>query len=141
MELLLSELKKRDVINIVDGRCLGRIIDIQFSFPQGVIVGIVVPGRCNRGILKLFDRSRLYIPEKNIIKIGGDVILVDLKCGETCDSSSTVNNTSTLSGAKPCPPPPCHKPCPPPCKPPCPPTNKGDLSELELPSNIDLSDY
>lgn len=138
MELLLSELKRRDVVNIVDGRCLGRIIDIQFRFPEGVIVGIVVPGRCNRGLFKIFDRNRVYIDEKNIIKIGGDVILVDLKCGEVCENSSTINKTSALSG--------CKKPCPPPpqCPPKCPPKNcgyGGDLSELDLSSKIDLSDY
>ena len=92
MELLLSELQKRDVINMVDGRCLGRIIDILFAFPEGKIKAIVVPGRCNRGILKLFDRSRLNIPERNIVKIGGDVILVNLQCGQTCLESIPVDS-------------------------------------------------
>ncbi len=135
MELLLSDLRKRDVVNIVDGRCLGRIIDIQFRFPQGVIVGIVVPGRSTKGILKLFDRTRVYIDEKNIIKIGGDVILVDLKCGDVCENSSNLNKTSTLSS--------CKKPTPPQAKP-CPPKNSCDcsnLSELDLSARIDLTDY
>ena len=95
MELLLSELQKRDVINMVDGRCLGRIIDILFAFPEGKIKAIVVPGRCNRGILKFFDRSRLNIPERNIVKIGGDVILVNLQCGQTCLESTPVESKPT----------------------------------------------
>ncbi len=82
MELSFNELKKRDVINIADGRCLGRIIDIKLLFPEGKLVGIVVPGRNVKGIFRCFDKTQLYIEERKIIKIGGDVILVNIKC---CD--------------------------------------------------------
>ncbi len=91
MNLTFNDLKKRDVINVVDGRCLGNIIDIDLSFPKGILVGIIVPGKRTNCFLRLFDRNKIYIPECNIIKIGGDVILVDLKCGETCSNSVKVN--------------------------------------------------
>ena len=84
MELSYRELSKRDVINIADGRCLGRIIDIKLIFPQGKLIGIVVPGKKVKGIFRCFDKSEMYIDEKNIIKIGGDVILVDIRCNEDC---------------------------------------------------------
>ncbi len=109
MELTYSELKKRDVINIVDGKCLGRITDIKFRFPEGKIEGIMVPGKRACSLFSAFNKTTLYIPEKRIIKIGGDVILVDLSCGETCDESVSINKCE--KGKKPCPP-----PCPP-CNP------------------------
>ena len=80
MELTYNELKKRDVINIADGRCLGRIINLKLKFPEGRLVGIYVPGRRRRGIFCLFDKSETFIDERRIIKIGGDVILVDVSC-------------------------------------------------------------
>ena len=115
MELSYNELRKRDVVNVSDGRCLGRIIDMRLCFPEGVLTGIVVPGRKTRGFFRWFDKSQLYIDESRIIKIGGDVILVDVNCGEMC--AYTVRGSShqrdggknnNKSSCKP-------KPCPPPC--------------------------
>ena len=137
MELTYSELAKRDVINIADGRCLGRIIDLKLVFPTGKLVGIFVPGRRNRGLFKFFDKTRIYIEESRILKIGGDVILVDMQCGDNCLPSININTPN--------PPKPKPKPCPPPC-PPCPPKPNGyqgiDLSSLvDQNGRIDLDDY
>ena len=76
MELSFNELKKRDVINISDGRCLGRITDLKLCFPEGILVGISVPGKKAKGIFRIFDKSEIFIDVNKIIKIGGDVILV-----------------------------------------------------------------
>ncbi len=111
MELTFSELKKRDVINLADGRCLGRITDIKLSFPDGRLIGIIVPGRRVRRFLCFFDKTEMYIDERKIVKIGGDVILVDVKC----ESSSGEKRPPSHC------PPPCPPPCPPSCPPPCPP--------------------
>ncbi len=134
MELTYKELAKRDVVNVADGRCLGKIINIKFNFPQGVIVGIFVPARKNKGLFWFLDRSTLYIDVSKIVKIGGDVILVDIKCGETCAQSTPIKKPS--------------KPCPPPCPPnPCQPNRNGENQTLDLSSmfdqngNIDLEDY
>ena len=109
MELTFNELRKRDVINIADGRCLGRIIDLKLKFPEGVLVGIIVPGRKCRGIMRWFDRTETFIDERKIIKIGGDVILVDIKC------EITPVPTKPCKPIVPCPPKPSPtKPCPPP---------------------------
>lgn len=119
MELTYNELRKRDVINITDGRCLGRITDLRLRFPEGVLAGIVVPGRKTHGIFKLFDRSQIYINESRIIKIGGDVILVDINCGDLCSEGVRVNKVD------PCKKPVCPPPCPPHnCPPPCPPPKR-----------------
>ena len=143
MELTYKELARRDVINVADGRCLGRIINIKFKFPQGVIVGIFVPARKNKGLFWFLDRSTLYIDVSKIVKIGGDVILVDIKCGETC-----AQNTPIKKPSNPCPPNPCSPPCPPnPCQPSCSPNRNSENQTLDLSSmfdqngNIDLDDY
>lgn len=139
MELSYSELSKRDVINVADGRCLGRIIDLSLSFPRGVLTGITVPGRRNRGLFSFFDKSRIFIEVNKIIKIGGDVILVDLRCADTCAPNVKVGDNGKRVEHSPnhCPPP---NPCPPK---PCP----NGLETLDLSSladqngRIDLSDY
>lgn len=135
MELTFCELAKRDVINIADGRCLGRITDLKLGFPNGVLLGIIVPGRKVHGFLKIFDRSRIFIEESKIIKIGGDVILVDLKCADTCSPNVRVNKPRNGSSDK--------IQCPPPCPPPCPPRNAPlDLSGLcDSSGRIDTDDY
>jgi YlmC/YmxH family sporulation protein len=125
MELSYKELSKRDVINVPDGRCLGRIIDIRLSFPDGLLVGIVVPGRKSRGIFCFFDKTELYIDRSRIIKIGGDVILVDISCNPR--------------------PKPKPKPCPPPCTPTCHGKSNNDNGDFlgfsDVNSRIDINDY
>ena len=76
METSYRELKTKDVINIADGRNLGRTCDVVFTYPEGRVYGIVVPGK--RGFCP-FRKNDLFIPLKNIVKIGADAVLVDLK--------------------------------------------------------------
>ena len=84
MELTYNDLAKKDVINVSDGKCLGRITNIKLVFPEGRIVGIFVPGRKGCKFFRWFDKTEVYIEERKIVKIGGDVILVDIRCGEDC---------------------------------------------------------
>lgn len=91
MELSFNELKKRDVINVADGRCLGRINNLTLSFPKGILVGVTVPGSKKNCIMQLFDRNKIFIDESKILKIGNDVILVDMKCGDVCEPNVVVN--------------------------------------------------
>lgn len=77
MDTSYRELKCKDVVNVVDGRNLGRTCDIVFSFPEGQVFGIAVPGK--RGGLHIFRKNDLFISIRNIIKIGADVVLVDLR--------------------------------------------------------------
>ena len=76
MVLSFNDLKKREVINVADGRSFGKPIDIRIEFPKGLMTGIVVHGARRKGVLGLFCRSEIFIEDKNIIKIGGDVILI-----------------------------------------------------------------
>jgi YlmC/YmxH family sporulation protein len=75
--LRISDLKTKEVINIVDGRRVGLIGDLDIDLEVGRIKAIVVPGPGK--ILGLFGRdSDAYIPWEKIVRIGLDVILVDL---------------------------------------------------------------
>jgi len=72
-----SDLEAREVINVMDGRRLGSIIDVEFSLEDGRITAIVVPG--SPKLLGLFGKSdEVIIPWDKIKKIGADVILVEV---------------------------------------------------------------
>lgn len=71
------ELREKEVINMVDGRRLGNIVDIAFTC-GGQVFGLMVPG-CRRLFRSWGSGSdRIFIPWRNICKIGSDVILVEL---------------------------------------------------------------
>ena len=130
MELSFRDLRKRDVINVSDGACLGRIIDMVLDFPEGVLTGIVVPGRRGRGLFGFFNKSDIFIDESIIVKIGNDVILVDLKSG----GGYYPNKHGKRPPKRP-------EQCSPHCPPPCPPNrppNDGGRGEF---GGIDLGDY
>lgn len=99
MDISFNELQKRDVINVTDGKCLGRVSDLVLKFPEGVMTGIYVPGKRQNFIMRIFSRAETFIDRSRIIKIGNDVILVDIRCGDTCGGSVAVDR-------KPCPKPP-----------------------------------
>ncbi len=72
-----SDLGTRDVVNVVDGRRLGTVSDIEIDMESGKITAIVVPGASR--FLGVLGRGDDYvIPWERIKKIGPDVILVEL---------------------------------------------------------------
>ena len=73
----ISDFQTKDVINIVDGRKLGQISDIELDLRAGRIEAVVVPsgGR----FFGLFGGGEdIVIPWRSIVKIGADVVLVKL---------------------------------------------------------------
>jgi len=71
-----SELREREVVNILDGRRLGLASDLEIEAETGRIKAIVVPGPGK--FLWLFGKSEDFvIPWERIKKIGVDVILVE----------------------------------------------------------------
>ena len=77
MESTFSELRKKQIINIVDGKLLGHITDLVIDDNCGKIIGLIVPG--NKKIWGIFSTNEnIFIPYVNICKIGEDVILVEL---------------------------------------------------------------
>ena len=74
----ISDFQTKDVINIVDGKRLGQISDLELDLRQGRIEAIVVPSYSR--FMGLFGgRSDLIIPWNNIVKIGSDVVLVKME--------------------------------------------------------------
>ena len=72
----LSDLQEKDVVNINDGRKIGRIIDAEVDM-LGKIIYLVVDEK--RGIKSfLSNNSDVNITFDKIKRIGTDVILVDL---------------------------------------------------------------
>lgn len=76
IDYTFCELREKEVINIADGRRLGRIIDLGINC-TGRIVGIVVPGE-KKFFKNLSGAENIFIPWKNVLKIGDDVILTEL---------------------------------------------------------------
>ena len=77
METSFCELKGKEVINIVDGKKLGRIIDIVFDTQCGKILGIVVPSY-NKSWNIFKSSDDIFIPFNCICKFGDDAILVQI---------------------------------------------------------------
>lgn len=77
MELSFCELRAKEVVNMCDGKRLGNIIDMTFCSKTGVVTGIVVP--YGKGLFSILKSNQdIFIPYSKIIKIGRDVILVEL---------------------------------------------------------------
>jgi YlmC/YmxH family sporulation protein len=73
----ISDFQTKDVINIVDGKKLGQISDLELDLQQGRIQSIVVPNSSR--FFGLFGGGTdVIIPWKAIVKIGLDVVLVKL---------------------------------------------------------------
>lgn len=73
----ISDFQTKDVINIVDGKKLGHISDLELDLRQGRIDSIVVPS-ASRFFGLFGGGSEVIIPWRNIVKIGTDVVLVRL---------------------------------------------------------------
>lgn len=93
-EFSFQDLKCKLVINVLDGKILGNIIDIVF-FPQtGKILGFVVPGE-KKGWFKSCEN--IFVPYSCVCKVGIDCILVQLLV-DTKPSLQAGNNLSNMIG-------------------------------------------
>lgn len=72
MEISYTYLRSKEVVNLTDGKRLGRVCDVVFRYPENVFLGIVVPG--NKSFS--FKKGDVFIDVKCISCIGEDVILV-----------------------------------------------------------------
>lgn len=73
----ISDLQSKDVINQGDGRNIGRIIDMDILEDGTINYFIVEPKKIMKK-LNIYN-SETNISMKQIVKIGEDVILVDLR--------------------------------------------------------------
>lgn len=88
-----SELREREVINILDGKKLGFTSDLEIDPGTGKIIALVLPAP-GRFRWLLGKTGEIIIPWRQIKKIGADVILVELP-----DQVET-NSYIDLSGGK-----------------------------------------
>jgi len=72
-----SELRAKEVINICDGRRLGRPIDLVLN-ENACVEALVVPGQYSLKNLVKGLREGIVIPWNRIRRSGDDVILVEL---------------------------------------------------------------
>ncbi len=94
MELTFCELRGKEVINVCDGRRFGCIIDLVFETRCARITGIVVPS--TRNFFNFFkNNTDIFIPYNKIVKIGRDVILVEINPATI--ASSTVERCAVDS--------------------------------------------
>ena len=71
----LSELQRKNIINLVDGSFVGRIIDVVIN-EEGKITDLVL----EKGKNKMFfinDNNEILIKFEQIKKLGNDVILIE----------------------------------------------------------------
>lgn len=73
-----SDIRRKDVVNICDGRKMGKPIDLVLN-DDACVQALVVPGRSGGmlGFLKQ-DREGCVIDWSRVRRIGDDVILVEV---------------------------------------------------------------
>lgn len=77
------DLCEKEVINVCDCRVLGSVADMEFDECKGCICALIVP-EC-RSFWGIFSPPKeLVIPWNKVIKIGPDIVLVDIGRQERC---------------------------------------------------------
>ncbi|MCL1949611.1 MAG: YlmC/YmxH family sporulation protein [Turicibacter sp.] len=77
--MLLSEIEEKDVINMVTGERIGFVASLQIDVNSGQIRAVTVQPTSK--MLNFFSREEdsVYIPWDKIVKIGEDVIIVNVQ--------------------------------------------------------------
>ncbi len=70
----LSDLQHKEIVNIVDGKRVGIIIDVIVD-EKGSITSLVLEDRRGRK----FSREEYNVMWNQIVKIGDDIILIDTR--------------------------------------------------------------
>jgi len=65
----------KEVVNIRDGRRLGRVVDLQMNLTSGQVTAVVVMDEKRKGFFR--SRDEYIVPWAQICKVGDDVILVE----------------------------------------------------------------
>lgn len=75
--MLLSELQNKNIVSINDGRNMGNIIDVKIDEKTGDIVSLIL--ETGKNFFSFSNKGMgLEINWKQIVKIGEDVILVNI---------------------------------------------------------------
>ena len=92
-----SDLRMKEVINITNGSRIGFVYDFEINLEKSRIEALIVPKEGK--FLKIFSREDDYvIPWKKIVKIGQDVILVELRETQYYEEEKKSSNISLFLG-------------------------------------------
>jgi YlmC/YmxH family sporulation protein len=72
-----SDLRRKEVVNVQDGKSLGCISDLIIE-SDGKVVSMVMPGPFKFAAM-FGPESGVLVPWSNIVKLGEDVILVKME--------------------------------------------------------------
>lgn len=73
----VSELQKKDIVNIKDGKKIGKIIDVYFDESSGYMIKFVIEK--THFVRNIFSNTdEIVIKFSQIKKMGEDVILIDI---------------------------------------------------------------
>ena len=73
----LSELIKKDIVNIHDGKRIGKIVDVEFDVKNGYLIRFIIESPSF--IRNIFSSGEeIVIKFSQIKKLGEDVILIDI---------------------------------------------------------------
>ena len=73
----LSELQRKDIVNINDGRIIGRVIHADISEKDGSLICLVIEK--SKYLRNIFStESEVTIKFDQIKKLGSDVILIEI---------------------------------------------------------------
>lgn len=77
----ISELQVKDIVNMDNGKRLGHLTDLEINLSTGQIEALIING--SGKMMGLFGKEseEVFIPWRNIIRIGSDVILVEVPSG------------------------------------------------------------
>lgn len=78
MLMRISDLQAKDVVNIGDGKRLGTIGDLDIDTDSGLVRAVIIPVQ-GRFFGMIGGGQDYVVPWNQIVKIGSDVILVDLR--------------------------------------------------------------
>jgi YlmC/YmxH family sporulation protein len=78
MLMRISDLQSKDVVNIGDGKRLGTIGDLDIDTDSGLVRAVIIPVQ-GRFFGMIGGGQDYVVPWSQIVKIGSDVILVDLR--------------------------------------------------------------
>ena len=77
MESSFLDLRCKEVVNVLDGKRLGHIVDLVFDLNTARILGFMLPGeKTGWNIFK--NSNQLFLPFGCVVRIGEDTILVEL---------------------------------------------------------------
>ncbi len=73
----LSELQRKDIVNIKDGKLIGKIVDVEFDINNGYMIKFIIERA--HFVKSLFTTTEeVTIKFTQIKKMGEDVILIDI---------------------------------------------------------------